>query len=114
MDIGRLDKRISIESRSATLDSYGQEINSWSVVGVVWANVKPVGGREKMKAMQVDSLLTHTVAIRFDKRFMPPRTVDAWRIVYDGRLFNIVSAMDLDEAGKYIIFDCVEGSIDGQ
>lgn len=114
MDIGRLDKRISIESRSATLDSYGQEINSWSVVGVVWANVKPIGGREKMKAMQIDSLLTHTVAIRFDKRFMPPRTVDAWRIVYDSRLFNIVAAMDLDEAGKYIIFDCVEGSIDGQ
>jgi len=114
MDIGRFDKRISIQSRSATLDSYGQEINSWNVVGVVWANVKPVGGREKMKAMQIDSLLTHTVAIRFDKRFMPPRTVDAWRIVYDGRLFNIVAAMDLDEASKYIIFDCVEGSIDGQ
>ena len=88
MDIGRLDKRISIESRSATLDSYGQEINSWSVVGVVWANVKPVGGREKMKAMQIDSLLTHTVAIRFDKRFMPPRTVDAWRIVYDSHSSN--------------------------
>ena len=114
MDIGKLDKRITLQSRSATLDSYGQEIDSWTDVATVWANVKPVGGREKLRSMQVDSLLTHTVAIRYGARFMPPRTVDAWRISYNSRLFNIVAAMDLDEERKYIIFDCVEGSIDGQ
>ena len=60
MDIGKLDKRITLQSRSATLDSYGQEIDSWTDVATVWANVKPVGGREKLRSMQVDSLLTHT------------------------------------------------------
>ncbi len=113
MDIGKLDKRITLQSRSATLDDYGQQINSWSDVATVWANIRPVSGREKMKAMQVDSILSHTVAVRYSATFMPPRTVDAWRIVYNGRCFTIIAAMDLDEAGKYIIFDCTEGSIDG-
>ena len=113
MDIGKLDKRITLQSRSATIDDYGQQINSWTDVATVWANIKPVSGREKMKAMQVDSILSHTVAVRYNATFMPPRTVDAWRIVYNGRYFNIIAAMDLDEARKYIIFDCTEGSIDG-
>lgn len=113
MDIGKLDKRITLQSRSTTLDSYGQQIDSWSDVATVWANVKPISGREKLKAMQVDSILTHTVAIRYNASFMPPRAIDAWRIVYNGRLFNITAAMDLDEARQYIIFDCTEGSIDG-
>ena len=114
MDIGRFDKRITLQSRSATLDAYGQQIDSWSDIATVWANVKPIGGREKLKAIQVDSILSHTVAIRYNASFMPPRTVDAWRIVYNGRLFNIMAAMDLNEERKYIIFDCSEGSIDGQ
>lgn len=114
MDIGRFDKRITLQSRSSTLDSYGQEINSWSDVAIVWANIKPVSGRERLKAMQVDSILSHTVAVRYNATFMPPRTVDAWRIVYNNRYFNIIAAMDLNEERKYIIFDCTEGSIDGQ
>ena len=114
MDIGKLDKRITLQSRSATLDDYGQQSNSWTDVATVWANIKPVSGREKMKAMQVDSILSHTVAVRYNATFMPPRTVDAWRIVYNGRYFNIIAAMDLEEARQYIIFDCLEGSIDGQ
>jgi len=46
MKIGKLDKRITLQSRSATLDDYGQELNSWSDIATVWANVKPLGGRE--------------------------------------------------------------------
>ena len=118
MDIGKLDKRITLQIRSATLDDYGQELNSWSDFATVWANVKPVSGREKLRAMAIESVLTHTVAIRYDVRFMPPKVVDAWRIRYvtpaGVRIFNINAAQDLDEARKHIIFDCTEDSETGQ
>ena len=118
MDIGSLDKRITLQSRSATLDDYGQELNSWTNVATVWANVKPIGGREKLRAMAVESSLTHTVAVRYNVRFLPPTKVDAWRIVYvtpaATRIFNIVAARDVDEARKHIIFDCTEGTEVGQ
>lgn len=118
MDIGKFDKRITLQSRSATLDDYGQQINSWSDIATVWANVKPISGREKLRSMAIESTLTHTVAIRYDVRFMPPETVDAWRIKYvtpgGERIFNITAARDMDEARKYIIFDCTEGNEVGQ
>lgn len=118
MEIGKLNHRISLQTRSATLDDYGQQVNSWTTVATVWANIKPIGGREKMRAMAIESELTHTVAIRYDVRFLPPRTVDASRIQYvtpaATRIFNITAARDVDEARKHIIFDCTEGSETGQ
>ena len=118
MDIGKFDKRITLQSRTTTLDAYGQELNSWSDVATIWANIKPIGGREKLRSMAVESDLSHTVAIRYDVRFLPPKTVDAWRISYvtpaATRIFNIVAARDVDEGRRYIIFDCTEGNEVGQ
>lgn len=118
MDIGKLNKRITLQNRSATLDDYGQELNSWSNVATIWANVKPISGREKLRSMAIESTLTHTIAIRYNVRFMPPTTVDAWRISYitpaGNRIFNITSARDVDEDRRYIIFDCTEGNEVGQ
>jgi len=118
MDIGKLDKRITIQSRSATLDDYGQELNSWSDVATVWANVKPISGREKLRSMAIESDLTHTVAIRYNVNFMPPIVADARRISYTTpagtRIFNITAARDVDEDRRYIIFDCTEGNEVGQ
>jgi len=118
MNIGKLDKRITLQSRSATLDDYGQELNSWSDIATVWANVKPIGGREKLRAMAVESLLTHTVTVRYNVLFLPPAVADARRIRYvtpaGVRIFNINAAQDLDEARKHIVFDCTEDSETGQ
>jgi len=118
MDIGKLNKRIKIQSRSATLDDFGQQINNWSTVATVWANIKPISGREKLRSMAMQSELTHTVAIRYNVNFLPPKKVAAWRINYHSaagdRIFNITAAMDIDEAREYIIFDCIEDSEIGQ
>jgi head-tail adaptor len=39
---------------------------------------------------------------------------DAWRILLGTRIFNITASWNVDEADKTIIFDCTEGSLDGQ
>lgn len=116
MEIGKFNRRISLQQRSATLDSYGQQAVSWSTTATVWANIKPKGGKEKDRsvAMVVESELTHKVTIRYNANFMPPTTVDAWRILYGTRVFNIVAAYDVDEARKHIVFECTEGNVNGQ
>jgi SPP1 family predicted phage head-tail adaptor len=48
MRISKLQQRITVQRRSTTLDAYGQEINSWTNIGTVWAEVKPLSGTEKM------------------------------------------------------------------
>jgi len=118
MDAGRLDKRITFQRRSAVKDDYGQQLDAWSEVATVWANVKPIGGREKLRAMAIESELTHTVAVRYTASLLPPIAAAAMRISYQTptgtRLLNITAARDLDEERRFIIFDCTEGSLDGQ
>ena len=74
--------------------------------------MRPIGGKEaqrqydleKVRPFGVESILTHTVAIRYDVRFLPPKTVDAWRISYvtpaGTRIFNILAARDLEEGRR--------------
>jgi len=114
--IGRLDKRVSIQRRSATKDAYGQELDSWTTIAQVWAQVKPLGGKERMRnsAMVVESILTHTITVRYSASLMPPLEADAWRILYGTRIFNITASRDVEEDRRFIEFDCTEGSINGQ
>ncbi len=114
LEPGSLDKRVSIYKPPTAADAYGHATGAWTLVRTVWANVRPVGGRERMRAGQYDATLTHTVAVRYDPALLPPLTASSWRLEYLGRRFNIVAAMDLDEAHAFIVFDCTEGSLDGQ
>ena len=113
-DAGKRDRRITIQKPGTELDSYGQiAATGWSDVATVWANIRPVSGREKLRAGAVESALSHTVCILYQDRLMPPTTVDAWRIKFGSRLFNIVAAYSPNEAREEIIFSCEEGSLDG-
>ena len=114
MKIGRLVHRIQVQRRSATLDGYGQEANTWTTIATVWANVRPIGGREKLRAMALESELTHEVTVRYSDALMPPTQADAWRILYGSRIFNITAAMDVEEERHWIKFDCTEGGANGQ
>ena len=80
MSAGKLDRRVTVQRRQATTDSYGQESGTWVDIATVWANVKPIGGREKLRAMAYESTLTHTVMVRYRADFLPAIEADAWRI----------------------------------
>jgi SPP1 family predicted phage head-tail adaptor len=105
---GKLDRRITIQRRTTTLDSYGQQSSGWTNIATVWANVKPVGGREKLRSGALESTLTHTVMLRYQIDLMPAIEADAWRILYGTRVLQITAAMDKEDARRWIIFDCIE------
>ncbi len=109
-----MNQRVTIQRRSATKDAYGQEIDSWIAVAEVWAYVRPISGREKLRAFAIESDLSHTISVRYSAALLPPKTVDAWRIVYASRVFNITGTLNIDEGNKLLVFECVEGSLDGQ
>lgn len=114
MKAGDLRCRVTIERPGSTVDTFGQPVPSgWETVATVWANIKPVGGREKMRSGAVESTLSHTVLVRYQSQLMPVIGADAWRINYGGRLLAIHSAMVVDERREWIIFDCTEGSLNG-
>jgi SPP1 family predicted phage head-tail adaptor len=113
-DAGKRDRRITIQKPGTDLDSYGQVVaDGWTDVATVWANIRPVSGREKLRAGAVESTLSHTVSVLYQSKLMPPLIADAWRIKFGPRLFNIVSAYSPNESREDIIFSCEEGSLDG-
>lgn len=114
MNAGRLDRRVTIERRAAGVSEYGHPADdAWEVLATVWANIKPIGGRERMRGESLESTLTHTVGIRYNAALAQPTLADAWRIKYGERLLNITAARTIDEGRHWIIFDCTEGSISG-
>lgn len=113
MNAGELNRRVTIERPPVALDGYGQPTGAWSAVATVWANVRMIGGRERLRAGALESDLAGTVAVRYQAAFLPLSSTNGWRINHGGRLLNITAARDLDEAHEWIIFDVSEGSADG-
>ncbi len=112
MTAGALNRRVTLQRRATTLDEYGQPSAGWTDIATVWADVRPVGGREKLRAMAIESTLTHTVKVRFRADFLPVTEADAWLIRYGARVLQITAAMDWEDRRTYIIFDCIETGVD--
>lgn len=108
MYAGQLNRRVIIQRTSAGLDAYGQPSLGWTEIATVWANIKPIGGREKLRAMAFESTLTHTVLVRYQAALVPAVEADGWRILYGSRIFNISASMDMGDKRRYIVFDCIE------
>ena len=50
MHAGLLNQRVTIEQRSASVDTLGQGVETWSTVATVWAQAEPLAGREFLAA----------------------------------------------------------------
>lgn len=114
MFAGQLRHPITVQSRTSTLDDYGQKVNTWSTVAATRADIRPVGGREQVAGMEMRVKLTHTVAVRYQSALVPPLDASTWRILFGTRVLNIVNSRNLEEKNRWIIFECEEGSRDGE
>lgn len=64
-EIGELDQRIQIEREASSDDGMGGYTSTWSVLhGPIWARVRPMSGRERQFAAQVDAISDYVVIIR--------------------------------------------------
>ena len=90
MKAGQLDQRVTIERQSQETDPYGQPIDEWLAIVNTWGAVEPLAGREYIAAMAVQSDVTTRVRLRYR-----PGITSADRVVHEGRLYNIVSVIDV-------------------
>ena len=98
LEAGRLDRRITIQVKTVTPDATGQRIESWSDLATVWAEVKPLGGREFFAARQISAEQT----TRFRIRYRADITREM-RLIYpvpDGDTYDIQSAEEDRRFGR--------------
>ena len=110
---GTLRKRVSIQSRSTALDSFGGQSTTWATIATVWAEIVALSGREVMLAQAERVEVSHTITMRYQPIFAAPITVAAYRVLYQGRIFNVRSSENVDERNRVILFTCNEGLNDG-
>jgi len=109
MRLGPLRHRVTFESRKTGRDEFGQPLEGWDVVATLWASVDPVSGRELMTAQQTQSEITHRIRCRYRAGIET-----AQRILFDGRAFDIQSAINPREVGASLEILAIEGLTDGR
>lgn len=101
---GELNRQITIQARSATKDSFGQESTTWTDVITCFASISPLSGRELIAAQAQVAETTHEIQIRYRNWVTP-----ANRVKYQGRVFNILNVLDEDMRHKSLRLLCSEG-----
>ena len=101
--IGEYNRRIFFQQAVKTGDGYGGQIESWANCGEAWAKIEPLTGREFFFAHQIQAEVTHRVTTRFRQDVK-----EDMRISAGGRILEIESIIDIDEAHQFLQFFCRE------
>ena len=107
MDAGRLNKRITIQQLTAgspAQDTFGAPSESWETFAQVWAEIKPIQGREFWAQQQVQSEITHQVTIRYLSG-----VTSKMRVLYGSRVMSISNVINVDEKNAEMQLMCTEG-----
>lgn len=104
MNPSLLNKRVSILEQSTTQNSYGETESNWLTIATVWANIRPLRGRELYQANQVHSETTSKVTIRYRSGILPKM-----RINYSGRILEIIAPpINISEENRFLEILCKE------
>ena len=107
MDIGRLNKRITIQQKSSTYDDAGQQVESWNTFATVWADIKHNSGIETIKSDAIASSVKSSIRIRYLVG------VNAgMRVNYSGLQYEITAVLPHVNEKRYVDLVCrlVNGS----
>ena len=103
MKSSTLQHRIEIQAPEETRDSMGQTVTAWKTSQVRWAGINPLSDREQFYAAQVRPETTHRVTFRYFDTLTHRN-----RLKMGNRIFDILSILNPQEAGKTLQVDVVE------
>jgi len=90
MQPGKLNRKITLQKPEKDVAASGEAIVTFVSVGEVWADVKPLSGKELYSSSQRLAQATDEFTIRFRKDLTPE-----FRIQYQGQDFNILTVIEI-------------------
>lgn len=108
MQAGQLTHRVTFQQPTSAVDDYGQPVpGGFADVATVFAAIRPIGSSERLAASQMQSGQTHVITVRHSTALAA--AIGSWRIAYGARKFDVIGLpRNIDEAGRWLVFDCVE------
>lgn len=102
--VGKLRKRIVIQSQTRTMDDTGGNTVTWGTFATVWAEIEPKSANQVLWSMSLQHRVTHKVTIR-----QLVGVDSSMRILYGSRIFQIHGFRNLEEFGRFMEIDAEEG-----
>lgn len=103
INAGKYRQPITIQKRDVAQNSYGESMETWVDVIKTRAGIFPMTGSEKFAGDQFNSEITHKIHFRYVKNITPD-----CRILFQGRVFNITSIVNLTEKNVELQLYCKE------
>lgn len=103
---GSLRERVTIERLDIADDGAGGQIETWVRRADVWAEVKPVKGREIVSGERIVGAETYLITIRYRSDIALSD-----RIVWRGKTLDIDSVQNRDMRRKYLVIEAEYGGI---
>jgi SPP1 family predicted phage head-tail adaptor len=96
VEAGKLRHPILIQQLRQTASASGQLVETFPDFSTVWASIEPVTAKEIINNQQVKEQITHKITIRYIAGLN-----STFRIIYNGRVFDITSVLNYDELNIY-------------
>jgi len=93
--IGIKRHRVDLERATTVQTDTGALAKTWTRIGRVWADVTPIRGEELTQAQQLTATVSHRIRLRWSAAGATLTPAD--RIKWGGRLFELVSVIDVGE-----------------
>ena len=105
MQIGKLRSRITIQYPNPTQDPTNDPVVAWVDLAMVWADIRPVGGQERLQrqADQVVAQVDHRIKMRWRGDVTPKM-----RVKFGARYFDIGPVDDPDGRKRELVLQCRE------
>ena len=103
MRIGPLRHRVVIQSETATQDTYGGEVLTWSTVATVWAAVEPLTGREFLEGRGLEASVDTRIRVRYRSGLGP-----TMRVTWGTHTYDILAVLELKHEHREIHLMCRE------
>tara|TARA_R110000751_G_scaffold23055_4_gene64243 strand:- start:1700 stop:2026 length:327 start_codon:yes stop_codon:yes gene_type:complete len=102
---GKLRHRVSIQTESTAVDTYGEPTASWSTDATVWASIEPTSGNEVSIGEGQAGIITHRIFMRYTANASPKK-----RLLFGSRIFGIVTVLNHEERNEFMQLQCKEES----
>lgn len=94
MRAGRLDRSITIQQKTVTRTTLGDETESWADLATVWSEVIPMSGREYFNAQAQQVVVEEQ--LRFRIRYFAAAASDTeLRISYNSKVYDITHIAEM-------------------
>lgn len=102
MKLPRLNRQLSLETPQKVADGAGGYVQSWTVLGVLWAQVLPRTGREAAVGPAAVSKMAFRIIVRGAPEGHPERPAAEQRFRDGARVFRITAVAEHDPEGRYL------------